>query len=89
MGVSDTYGQQIIVKQNFVQFKKKILYTKLDNNSFGKNFIKTKNWNKIKIIHNKNTHILKLKKSISKHKTRDNLNNGVSAFLSFYRVTRE
>lgn len=49
MGVSDTYGQQIIVKQNFVQFKKKILYTKLDNNSFGKILSKQKTETKSKL----------------------------------------
>lgn len=56
------------------------LKKKLEYDSPRKIKLKQKIETKSKLIHNKNNHILKLKKSISKYKTRHNLNNLMSAF---------
>lgn len=53
---------------------------KLDNDSPNKIKLKQQIAKKSKLIHNKNTHILKLKKSVSKYKNSNNFNNLMSAF---------
>jgi hypothetical protein len=65
---------------SLIQMPSPNLKRKLDNDSPRKIKLKQQIEKKSKLIHNKNTHISKLKKCVSQYKIRNSFNNLMSAF---------